>query len=505
MDYATHFDVMKHIHFNNRVMLVEKKAQGYEVTVKQGEEERKEQYDAVCVAVGTHQFANIPEIDGLEDFKGTVKHTYNYGQQGKEEYKDKRVVTVGIGESASDIVKEISTVTKECYSIVRQYPFCIPRMLPDGHPNDVFTGRLFYPNQDDSLLVWFVCLLIFVFIWFPLSFTRFAYSYQQWRKRPPSDKTTTNCFGRVQKQTHGWLDDDTPRTWETVKLLCDWHSSNNTSWVNKAVNKNISFVPNILDGSIKMIKSEIKRVTTHSVILLDDTEIECDAILFCTGYKDRFPFLSKELAPDNNDVRTLFFHAFKKEIGSSFCFAGACRPTSGAIPGCSEMVGRYFALLQSGKRQLPADIAEQTKRQIQRENALFTKSPHIRALVNPFDFFDGMAKLIGCHYSVWNYWYRPLFFFRYLGGNHLARFRLIGPHSCHKQSEQWLDKFTFPLPHPGTGVALMVKLLWCLGVRSGDFLVELRSTGIVEPTMALAMPFNQVATRNLWLEQKMKK
>jgi cation diffusion facilitator CzcD-associated flavoprotein CzcO len=46
------------------------------------------------------------------------------------------VVVVGIGESGADLVKDISEVASSCHLVVRKYPFCIPRMLADGHPND---------------------------------------------------------------------------------------------------------------------------------------------------------------------------------------------------------------------------------------------------------------------------------------------------------------------------------------------------------------------------------
>lgn len=124
---------------------------------------------------------------------------------------------------------------------------------------------------------------------------------------------------------------------------------------------------------------------------------------------------------------------------------------------------------------------------------IFFNSPCIRALVNPFDFFDGIAKLIGCYQSPWAYWNNPLRFFMYvIGTNGLARFRLVGPHAKPEMAEKWLEMFTFPLPHPATGAALLVKLLWCAGLTNGDLVCLVRKHA-VEPTLALALPFNQVA------------
>lgn len=62
-------------------------------------------------------------------------HRFNY-YADVEKYRGKRVVVVGIGESGADLVKDISEVASSCHLVVRKYPFCIPRMLADGHPND---------------------------------------------------------------------------------------------------------------------------------------------------------------------------------------------------------------------------------------------------------------------------------------------------------------------------------------------------------------------------------
>ena len=237
------------------------------------------------------------------------------------------------------------------------------------------------------------------------------------------------------------MDENTPRTKELVQLMSKWHAAEDSSWINKSVTKNITFMPNVLNGKIDVQRGEIARLTAKHAILQDGTLVECDAILFCTGYKDSFDFLHESLRPPQNDVRQLFFHCIHPQVGESLVFVGMARPTSGAIPGCSELVARYFALLQSGKRSLPPNVAQLAAKNAAREDAIFTKSPNLRALVNPFDFFDGLAKLIGCYQSPWAYIFRPLDFWRYMVGlNGLARYRMVGPHACPEQSEKWLRK-----------------------------------------------------------------
>lgn len=51
-------------------------------------------------------------------------------------------------------------------------------------------------------------------------------------------------------------------------------------------------------GSVK-VKPNIKEFTEHTVVFDDNSEETVDAVIFCTGYKITFPFVS------NQQVRTV--------------------------------------------------------------------------------------------------------------------------------------------------------------------------------------------------------
>ncbi len=86
------------------------------------------------------------------------------------------------------------------------------------------------------------------------------------------------------------------------------------------MSKNISFLPNVLNGKINVIRGVIASVVAPRRIrlqglrenkrkldlfffnpLIDGTELDCDALVFCTGYCDEFSFLAPELRPPKND------------------------------------------------------------------------------------------------------------------------------------------------------------------------------------------------------------
>ena len=131
LDYARAFNLERVITFKTRVVLVEpKKDGGYYVTTECVESgvRTKREFDAVAVSIGSHQKPNLPCIDDLDKFEGTVDHSFNF-YSNVEKYRNKKVVVVGIGESGADLVREISEVASSCNLVVRKYPFCIPRML----------------------------------------------------------------------------------------------------------------------------------------------------------------------------------------------------------------------------------------------------------------------------------------------------------------------------------------------------------------------------------------
>jgi putative flavoprotein involved in K+ transport len=94
----------------------------------------------VISATGTWSRPYVPHYPGQRDFAGRQLHTVSY--RGPEEFAGQRVVVVGGGNSAAQIVAEVSTVANTTW--VTQYP---PRFLPD----DV-DGRVLFDIATQQLL-----------------------------------------------------------------------------------------------------------------------------------------------------------------------------------------------------------------------------------------------------------------------------------------------------------------------------------------------------------------
>ena len=78
----------------------------------------------------------------------------------------------------------------------------------------------------------------------------------------------------------------------------------------------------------------ITRMTASTVIMKDGEEIETDAVLFCTGYRKHFPFVSREcnLSLENERISPLYKHVLHADF-PTLSFIDYCKRN---IPFCQS-------------------------------------------------------------------------------------------------------------------------------------------------------------------------
>ncbi|MFY9822040.1 MAG: hypothetical protein WAM82_11710 [Thermoanaerobaculia bacterium] len=130
------------------------------------------------------------------------------------------------------------------------------------------------------------------------------------------------------------------------------------------------------------------------------------------------------------DVRRLFKHAFHPDLGPRLALIGWTRPFNGGVPACSEMIARYFALLCSGKRELPArpDLEQRIAEDLAHEETAFAQTRHVRTLVDFNTFLDSAAELVDCAPRLADYLDDPPLLYKLICGSSIAAtYRLRGP------------------------------------------------------------------------------
>src|SRR5680860_1436199 len=151
-DFVDHFGLRERITFRTEVTKVEPIASGgdgdrWSVTIRQRESDEPETrtYRHVIVANGHHWDPRWPEpsFAGAETFPGEQIHAHYY--KPTDVLEGKRVLVLGIGNSACDIAVESSRVADQTYLAMRRGAHIVPKFLfgvPTDHLTDSVVARM---------------------------------------------------------------------------------------------------------------------------------------------------------------------------------------------------------------------------------------------------------------------------------------------------------------------------------------------------------------------------
>ncbi|MET9763706.1 NAD(P)-binding domain-containing protein [Streptomyces sp. NPDC006372] len=393
LDFTEKFHLGPTIQGGTDVLSISKNDDGgYTVEVAPTDDPGKRvahRFDAVVVSTGTHRVPNYIDLPGQEDFAGEIVHSAHY--RNAERFRGRRVLCIGIGETAADVVNEIAQVAESCTLSVRRYQPIVERYPGGGaHTNDAYTSHLLHSV-------------------------------------PLAAAGAFMRFGMRRNKSRG-------RT-GAAKAVAAWNSKNR-HFFHHFLTKNEAFIHRIVDGSLSVNATGIERLGKDYVLFKDGRREEIDTIMLNTGYVEDFGILKDA---DITDVRRLYKHMIHPALGTDVVFIGWARPAAGGVPACSEMQSRYFALLCSGKLKLPDPVRLQglIERQASYENEVFHGNPQLRTLVHYNHYMIDFAKVIGC--SPWRpaVFLNPRLAYRLWVGSQMPHiYRLFGPHSDHRTARK---------------------------------------------------------------------
>ncbi len=311
--YVDHFGFRDKIQFQSEVTEVRPSRGDWEVTIRpvSGGESQTRGYRAVLVANGHHWDPRWPEppYPGADTFPGEQMHAHSYLEP--DIFPGKRVLVVGIGNSACDIAVEASRIAERTFMTMRRSAHVIPKFI-GGKPTDETSGA------------WFARL--------PL----------------PVQRTIMTLMLR---SAQGKMTDyGLP---EPDHKLLEAHPTVSSD-----------LLPRLGHGDIT-VKPNIARFEEHEVVFEDATRERIDLVIYCTGYKITFPFFAPDLisAPDNHIP--LYRRVVSPEHPGLY-FIGLLQPL-GAIMPLAEAQSEWVADVLESRVRLPSPAQMQAV--IQREDA----------------------------------------------------------------------------------------------------------------------------------------
>lgn len=306
--YADAHGIRDLVTFGTRVEDVAPDGDRWRVTLSTGEERT---YAHVIIANGHLSDPRMPAFPGT--FDGHVIHSHHYRTAAP--YEGKRVLVVGLGNSAVDIAVDIARRAEHVTVSTRRSAWIMPKYLM-GVPIDQWSGfmvrRLRLPVTWSR---WLLSRLIRLGVGDQRRFGLPRPEHPMWREHATLSQDLLPYVG------HGYID----------------------------------------------VKPDVSALRGDTVAFSDGSERGYDAIIYATGYHISFPFLDRSIFDPETDARRLY-RRMVPPAHPGLIFAGLVQPIGPTIP-LVEIQGKWIAALLSGTFPLPSkegmedEIADHLARQ----------------------------------------------------------------------------------------------------------------------------------------------
>lgn len=290
-DYVDRFGFRHRISFRTNVEKVARRnGSGWSVRVEPG---GTRDYHAVVVANGHHRTPRWPDPVMPGTFAGRLMHAHDYtGPQG---FENSSVVVLGMGNSAMDIAVEVSGVARRVYLASRRGAHIVPKYA-FGQPIDTFNTALPIP--------WSVKRAFFTLI------VRSTIGRPEDVGLPKPDHRLGEAHPTVSQQ----------------------------------------IIDRVRKGKV-IPRPNLSELRGHRVRFSDDTEVEADAVVCCTGYNVVFPFFDDDVMKVDDNRVDLFHNVFPPDV-PDLAFIGLAQPFGALMP-IAEAQSEWVADQLTGRYRLP--------------------------------------------------------------------------------------------------------------------------------------------------------
>ena len=248
-DYVAKFGLQRHIQLGKAVSRVAPAGEGrWQVSVA-GEAEPRN-YRGVVIASGHHDVPRMPVYPG--SFSGEIMNSRGY--KSPLQVRDKRVLVVGCGNSAADLVSDAVHGRSQVFLSLRRGYWFVPKFLLGFPTGDVLDNVEKVPM--------------------PRLLKRWLFQASLWLLQGPPARYRMPQPDHAIDQAHPTMTDEIPRL--------------------------------VAHGSL-IVKPEIAGYDGERVLFKDGSAESVDLIVFATGYQPVLPFLDEKIA-FAGDGRPRFVH-----------------------------------------------------------------------------------------------------------------------------------------------------------------------------------------------------
>lgn len=326
--YIKHFNLEECFRYNTKVenvkQLSDDKWQLTYVETLTGEK-TTETFDFLICATGLHSYANIPKIEGAEMFEGTIMHSLNYRSKD-ERLKNKRVIVVGNSYSGVEISTHLvsSGHVSSLINVFNRPYLVLPRLL-----------KLKCANEQKNTYN-----IIPIDLFFGRELTQGSSDRPNWQQAEREEKI--RLYSKL-----------CPLQTNVNKAHPDmYYELNDDEPIREAVTDN--YIPYVRCGKITPKKTSIVKFYKNGVQFKDGNVEQCDAVVFCTGFKPEFEYFEKSV------LQTIKFDE-KNEKMPIVMYKHTVHPDLPNLAMVGNINGLYFCGFENQGRWVAKLFAGQTK------------------------------------------------------------------------------------------------------------------------------------------------
>ncbi|HJZ29997.1 MAG TPA: NAD(P)-binding domain-containing protein [Hyphomicrobiaceae bacterium] len=259
-DYAGKFGLLSHIELGKAVCRLEPQPDHHWQVSVAGEAEPRS-YRGVIIASGHHDVPRLPSYPG--SFAGEILHSRRY--KSPLQVRDKRVLVVGCGNSAADVVADAVHGRSQVFLSLRRGYWFVPKFV------------LGFPTGDVLANVEMVPL--------PRRVKRWLFQASLWLLQGPPSRYRMPQPDYAIDQAHPTMSDEIPRL--------------------------------VAHGSLTL-KPEISGYDGARVLFTDGSAETVDLIVFATGYQPVLPFLDPSIAFGHDGQPRFAYSVFHPDYPNLF-------------------------------------------------------------------------------------------------------------------------------------------------------------------------------------------